>query len=264
MWQTNLAVAFVVLGTLAVYTVVANVIPQVESDVPTELTLGADVTAEELVVAGEQIYVRSGGCKACHELGTRAPDVLGVAGRVCAERTPDLDCKAYLYESLTDPGAYVVDGFQPIMPDMRRTLSNQQIWATVAFLQSQGGEVTVTAADIGVGDDDAGGSPAGAAAAPTDGSGPAFATDPSDPAGLLQEAACTACHVLDSVGGPVGPPFDGMGDLVEDYIRRSILNPAADTARGYEALAGTMPATFGDRFSAAQLEAVVQFLADRP
>ncbi|MCK5447870.1 MAG: c-type cytochrome [Gemmatimonadetes bacterium] len=264
MWRTNLKVAFVVLGTLAVYTVVANAIPQVESDVPTELTLRADVTGDELVAAGEQIYAGAGGCTVCHGLGTRAPDVLRVAGRVCAERKPELECKAYLYESLTDPGAYVVEGFQPIMPDMRRTLSNQQIWATVAFLESQGGEVTVTAEDIGTGEEGGTVDAGGGAVTLADGSGSAFATGASDPVGLLQEAACTACHILDGLGGPIGPAFDSMGDLETDYIRRSILNPAADTARGYEALAGTMPVTFGDQFSAAQLEAIVQFLADRP
>jgi mono/diheme cytochrome c family protein len=263
MWRTNLAVALVVIGTLAVYTAVANVIPQVESEVPTELALGADVTAEELVAAGEDLYAGAGGCTACHGLGTRAPDVVGVAGRVCVERKPELDCKEYLYESLTDPGAYVVEGFQPIMPDMRRTLSNEQIWAVVAFLQSQGGEVTVAAADIGAADA-AGEEDTGTGTAPSGAAGSGFATDPSDPAGLLREAACTVCHVLDGVGAPVGPPFDGMAELDESYIRRSILYPAADTAQGYEALAGTMPATYGEQFSAAQLEAIVQFLAERP
>jgi mono/diheme cytochrome c family protein len=255
MWRTNLSVAFVVIGTLAVYTAVANIIPQV--------SLGADVTADELVAAGGELYSGAGGCTACHGLGTRAPDVVGVVGRVCAERKPELDCKAYLYESLIDPGAYVVEGFQPIMPDMRRTLSSQQIWATVAFLQSQGGEVTVTAADIGAAEN-AAEQDGSAGAAPPGAAGSGFATHPSDPAGLLQEAACTACHVLDGVGGPIGPPFDGMGELGADYIRRSILYPAADTAQGYEALAGTMPATFGGQLSAIQLEAIVQFLAERP
>ena len=59
-----------------------------------------------------------------------------------------MDCKAYLYESLTNPGAFVVPGFENIMPDMRKQLSEDQIWAVIAYLQSQGGEVTVTAADI--------------------------------------------------------------------------------------------------------------------
>jgi hypothetical protein len=39
--------------------------------------------------------------------------------------------------------------------------------------------------------------------------------------------------------------------------------PNADTARGYEKFASTMPTTFGTMLSAAQLEAIVQFLAGR-
>jgi hypothetical protein len=51
--------------------------------------------------------------------------------------------------------------------------------------------------------------------------------------------------------------------LRADQIRRAILLPNADTAKGYEKFAGTMPPTFGHMLSAAQLEAIVQFLAGR-
>jgi hypothetical protein len=52
-----------------------------------------------------------------------------------------------------------------------------------------------------------------------------------------------------------------MASLERDYIRRSILQPAADTAPGFEQFAGTMPPTFGDQLTAAQLEAIVDYLA---
>jgi mono/diheme cytochrome c family protein len=173
-----------------------------------------------------------------------------------------LGCKEYLYESLTDPGAYVVQGFQPIMTDMRRNLSEQQVWATVAYLQRQGGEVTVTADDFG---SSTGASELGAeTGSPAAGSLPPIAGDPADPKALLRSAGCVACHVLDGEGGPVGPPFDGIGAQRDaDYLRRSILYPNADTAQGYETFAGTMPVTFGEQFTAAQLEAIVSFLAGR-
>ncbi len=147
MLRTNLTILFIVIGTLTVYTAVANMIPQVESEVPEATTIGADVTPEELATIGEELYAGAGGCMACHGLGTRAPDLLGVAGTNCATRREGLGCKEYLYESLTEPGVFVIEGFQPIMTDMRRILSESQIWALVAFLQSQGGEITVTAAD---------------------------------------------------------------------------------------------------------------------
>ena len=51
--------------------------------------------------------------------------------------------------------------------------------------------------------------------------------------------------------------------MTKDYIRRSILFPNADTAKGYEKFAGTMPLIFGQQLSAAQLESMVNYLAGR-
>lgn len=260
MWRTNLTVALIVLGTLGLYTAVANVIPQVESDVPEELVLGADVSPEELVAAGELLYAGGGGCTACHGLGTRAPDLVGVAGALCSERIPDMSCKDYLYESMVDPGAYVVEGFQPIMPDMRRTLSDTQIWSLVAYLESQGGEVTVTGEDLASTGDAGAGGASGAIGAGGSGEPPAAATS-SDPAQLVVDLGCTACHAYGEAPGGLGPAIPAMSSLDRDYIRRAILDPAADVAEGYEAFAGTMPATFGDQLTAAQLEALVDFIA---
>jgi mono/diheme cytochrome c family protein len=274
MWRTNLKVVLVVVGTVTVYTLLANWIPQIESEVPEELTFTGTVTAEQLVTAGEELYQGSGGCVACHGLGTRAPNLLtaegglGPIGARCADRVPDQDCKAYLHASMVDPGAYVVDGYEPIMPDMSRTLSSSQIWAIIAFLQSQGGEVTVEAADVEMGADVAGG-PGGAegrlAAAgsgPGVGSAGASGADPGDPMALLRDQTCLSCHQLEGEGGPIGPAFDDVGARLDaDAIRRSILDPNADTSPGYESVAGTMPATFGRQLTAAQLEALVDFLA---
>lgn len=262
MWRTNLTVALLVLGTLGVYTVVANVIPQVESAVPEEIALGADARPEELVAAGEQVYGGGGGCTACHGLGTRAPDLLGVAGSVCAEREPGKSCKEYLHESLVNPGAYVVAGFQPIMPDMSRTLSETEIWSLVAFLESQGGDVTVTSDDLAAAGAAGAGEPPsepGAAAGAAGGPAVAEGTGETDPAALMQTLGCPACHAPEQ--STVGPSLAEMSELEPEYIRLSILYPAADTAAGFEAMAGTMPATFGDQLTAAQLEALVSHLA---
>ena len=188
MWRINLRVLVVAIIVIGFYTIVAHAVPQLESDVPETLTLGASATPEALVAAGERIYAGAGGCTACHGLGTRAPNLLtdhagaGPIGARCGSRRSGMDCKAYLYQSLTEPGAFVVPGFQNIMQDMRRTLDEGQIWATVAYLQSQGGEVTVTGADLPVG----AATPA-AGEAPV-GAGPAV-TATMDPMQLLKEKA---------------------------------------------------------------------------
>src|SRR5882724_4188075 len=153
MWATNLRIIGVVLGTLALYTLIANKIPQVQSDVPRALTLGANVTPEQLVSAGDQLYHGAGGCTTCHGLGTRAPNLLtdekgaGTIGARCGKREAGKSCKQYLFESLDNPTAYVVSGYQPIMPVMTRQLSPQQIWAVIAYLEAQGGTVDVSGSD---------------------------------------------------------------------------------------------------------------------
>ena len=259
MLRTNLKILLTVIGTLAVYTAVANMIPQVQSEVPEETAIGADVTPEQLVAIGRELYEGAGGCTVCHGLGTRAPDLLGVIGQICGDRREGQACKEYIFQSLTEPSSFVVEGFQPIMPDLRRTLSEPQIWALVAFLQSQGGSVTVTAADIPRAEVSVGGAQGiedggGVAAA-----GPAV----TDPVELLRTNACFACHQLGEEGVALGPAFETIGTLDAEYIRRSILLPNADTAQGFETVAGTMPANFGDQLTAAQLETIVRFLSSQ-
>lgn len=269
--MTNLKVFALVFGLIAIYTLLANMIPQVQSEVPEELSFTGEVTAEELIAAGDQLYQGAGGCTACHGLGTRAPNLLtdeggaGTIGSRCSSRVPGEDCKTYLHQSLVAPGSYVVEGYGPIMPDMSRTLSSPQIWSLVAYLQSIGGEVTVTAADVAAAGEDA--AAAGAVTAAGAGTAPAagaFADGSTDPTALIEAATCLLCHQMDGEGAPIGPPFDGLGARRDAAsIRRKILNPRSDTATGYEAMAGIMPATFGEQFNAAQLEALVQFLASK-
>lgn len=273
MWQTNLKIFLVVVATLGLYTWVASAIPQVQSEVPEELTFTGDVSPEELVSAGEDLWNGAGGCTACHGLGTRAPNLLsghdgeGLIGARCGERVQGEDCKTYLYNSMVNPEAYLVEGFGPIMPDQSRTLSNTQIWALIAFLQSQGGEVTVTGEDIqataGEETSTPGGTPtasAQATAPPAEGA----AGGSADPMEIMRANACFGCHTLGDEGMEVGPTFNGIGAQRDaDYIRRSILDPGAEAAEGYEPLLGSMPPNFGETMTAAQLEAVVQFLAEQ-
>src|SRR2546426_6421963 len=202
MWRTNLKVLAVAALVLAFYTTIAHTIPQLQPEVPEAVNLGAGASPEALVAAGEKIFNGAGNCTSCHGLGTRAPNLLtdekgsGEIGARCGKRKPGMDCKAYLYESLTDPKAYVVKGYDPIMQDQRRTLSPDQIWAVIAFLESQGGQMDVTAKDLSDAGQAAGGDAAPAAA-------PAGGT--TDPLQIIQTAGGTGCHQLAGQGGAVGP-----------------------------------------------------------
>ncbi len=263
----NLKIFVVVIGTLATFTLVANMIPQLQSEVPEELSFGADVTPEELVSSGETLFNGAGGCLACHGLGERAPNLLtdhegtGTIGVRCANRVPGEDCKTYLYSSLVEPAAYLVEGFLPLMNeiDIRVQLSNEQIWALVAYLESEGGEVTVTGEDIiETGGFTSAAATSGAAAST------ASATAYTDPVDIMNAYGCLACHEFNGGGLAMGPAFDGIGARVDaDYIRESILDPEASASEGFEGFPGVMPSTFGNQLTGSQLEALVQFLASQ-
>ena len=262
MWKTNLKVLLVGVVVLGFYTMVARMIPQLESAVPVVLDLSAGVTPEILVPAGEALFMGAGGCAACHGLGTRAPNLRtdhageGTIGQRCGNRQPSVDCKTYLYESMVQPNEYLVDEFTGIMPDASRQLSDEQIWAIVAYLQDLGGEVTVTATDF------QSASPAAPPAAES--ATPVTFGAASDPMALLAQHACIGCHAIDGSGPPIGPSLDGIGSrLTAEQIRRGILDPNAEVAEGFDQFAGTMPATYGQQLSAQQLETMVQFLAGR-
>ena len=142
------------------------------------------------------------------------------------------------------------------MPDKSRTLSPAQVWAVVANLESLGGTVTVTPEDVQVVTTDPSQAAGGAPTPPANAS--------LEPADILATGACMTCHKLGEQGGAIGPELTAVGGrLSADQIRTAILDPNAETSPGFEAFAGTMPVTFGQQFSAAQMEALVGYLAEQ-
>jgi len=258
MWATNLKVIGVVLGTLFVYTLICNKIPQMQSEVPQKITLGANATPDQIAAAGEKVFNGVGGCTACHGLGTRAPNLLtdekgtGQIGVRCAKREPGKTCKQYLFESLDQPTAYVVSGYQPIMPRITKLVPADQAWALVAYLESQGGTIDVTGADL----------QAAAAAPAASGAAAGFAGGSTDPKALIKEAGCRNCHMLDGEGQTIAPDLTHVGSRRDAAaIRKKIVDPGSDVTKGFESFAGVMPKTFGTDMNAAQLDALAQFLA---
>src|SRR5438445_8007260 len=249
--------ALIVMGG---YTYFANSIPQIESKPPQELSLeGGNVTPAQLMKAGEEIFHTKGSCEICHRIGqkgTRAPDLAGIGARA-GKTKPGMSAKQYILESLLQPGAYVVEGYPNIMPTVDKPpigLNRSEVWALVAFLESQGGAVDVTLNDI----------PAsvGAAAA---GGAPAEIKIPGDPkAGeaLFQaKAGCIACHKAGKIGAsPVGPDLSQIAKIqTPDYIMKKILDPKGmGTVAGFPP--GVMPPTFGQTLTAKEYTDLVSFL----
>jgi mono/diheme cytochrome c family protein len=102
------------------------------------LACAAEPPATEPVARGRQLY-RSMGCANCHEpnlFGQRLGPPLDHIGTVAATRRPGLS-EDYIRQSILDPGAYVVPGYQDSMPrDLGRNLSPTDLDALVAYLLS--------------------------------------------------------------------------------------------------------------------------------
>jgi mono/diheme cytochrome c family protein len=250
-------VGLLVMGSYAAF---SNSIPQIESKPPQELSLeGGNVTPAQLVKAGEEIYKTKGTCEICHRIGqkgTRAPDLAGIGSRA-GRAKPGTSAKQYIIESLLSPGAFVVEGYPPIMPAVDKPpigLNRSEVWALTAFLQSLGGAPDVALADI----------PAsvGTAAA---GGAPAEVKLPGDPkagkAVFMGKGGCLACHKAGDIpGAPVGPDLSQIAKIqTPDYIMKKILDPKGmGTVSGFPP--GVMPPTFGQTLTAKEYTDLVAFL----
>lgn len=258
----TIKVSVFALTVMGVYTYYANSIPQLQSKPPEELSLeGGNVTPEQLVKAGEEIFKGKGTCEICHRIGqkgTRAPDLAGVGARA-AKSKPGMSAKAYLIESLMNPAAHLVQGYPAIMPKVDKppiALNRSEVWALTAFLESLGGTVTVKLDDI----------PKTAGAATAGGAAPAAELKlPGDPTAgqaiFAGKGACIACHKAGPIGAsPVGPDLTQIAKIqTPDYIMAKILDPASmGTVAGYPP--GVMPRTFGQTLTAKEYLDVVSFL----
>ncbi len=253
------AFALAVMGS---YTYYANSIPQIQSKPPEELSLeGGNVTPEQLVKAGEEVYKGKGTCEVCHRIGqkgTRAPDLAGIGG-TAAKRKSGMTAKAYLIESLIEPAASLVEGYPAIMPKADKPpigLNRSELWALTAFLESLGGSVTAKLDDIP--------KTAGVASAGT-GTLSGEIKLPGDPkagqAVFMGKGACVACHKAGPIGAsPVGPDLSEIAKIQPpEYIMAKILKPGAmGTVSGYPP--NVMPPTFGQSLTAQEYTDLVAFL----
>lgn len=88
--------------------------------------------------AGKAVFEAQ--CASCHSLIPDAvivgPSLAGIATRADG-RVSGQDARTYLYTSILRPGAYVVDGFENLMPEnFGKKLAGEEVDALVIFLQT--------------------------------------------------------------------------------------------------------------------------------
>ena len=83
--------------------------------------------------AGQNLFIS---CGACHSTGDNkvvGPGLAGVYGRA-GSRTA-LSADAYIEESLREPSAFIVDGFDPLMPPFDY-FSDEDVQNVIAYLKT--------------------------------------------------------------------------------------------------------------------------------
>ena len=139
-----------VIATTAFYGYVGQMVPQKEVQPPQEIALKSDMTTPEMVNVGRDIVTGKGLCSTCHTIGKsgalRFPDLEGVAVRA-QTRVPGLSDIESFAQTMYEPNAFIVPGFNPGMPAINKPpigLTDQEILCVMAYLQSLGGTPTVT------------------------------------------------------------------------------------------------------------------------
>ncbi|MBI2930686.1 MAG: cytochrome c oxidase subunit II [Planctomycetes bacterium] len=102
--------------------------------------LDTRLSGESPVAQGLKLF-QSLGCATCHnpQPSARCPNLVGLFGRTVRLRdgsTVTVD-DAYLRESILDPAAKIVEGYEPIMPTFQSRVSEEQLLQLLAYLKSQ-------------------------------------------------------------------------------------------------------------------------------
>jgi cytochrome c oxidase subunit 2 len=89
--------------------------------------------------AGEKLF-RDLACVTCHrgDSGARGPDLKGLFGGpvTLADGSTLTADESYVRESIVNPSARIVAGYQPVMPTFQGVVSEEQLMQLVAYVQS--------------------------------------------------------------------------------------------------------------------------------
>lgn len=268
--------AFKIFGftvlVLAFYAYIGQMVPQERNEPPQTADLSANMTTEEMVKAGREIFTGKGTCTNCHAVeegeGTgRFPNLHNIGATASERREGDSELE-YLAESLYKPNAYVVEGYTPAMPPMSEPpigLSDQEIKAVIAYLQSLDGTPTISMGTTLKYEEN--GTASAQTASSEESASATASAEASRGKELFNKHLCNTCHRLDEPTDKVGPSLYDVGSrLSRAKIREAIMKPDATVREGYPA--GTMKTTleganFYEQVTDEEMNTLIDFLASQ-
>ena len=155
---TFLRVTGFVAIVLGLFSLMSLAVPQMASLPPAEekVDITSIKTPTDIAAIGQSVFFSKGQCALCHSIGpsesARCPDLKGIGAKLSQD---------FLYESLTDPHAFVYQDYRhggvpkeypATMPAIDKDpigLSKNEILAVIAFLQQMSGEpISVKVSDL--------------------------------------------------------------------------------------------------------------------
>jgi putative heme-binding domain-containing protein len=195
--------------------------------------------------AGEKIFWGDGQCHTCHSIGTsgsatRGPDQEGLASRA-EERAKEAGLSSgleYMVESIVNPSAHIVEGFDDIMPKVFAPpimLDREKILAVLSYLQTLGGEPDIDALTKFK---DRIPEASKTKVVPWV---PPIEVDPKEGELIFfddtRDVTCSKCHVINGKGSKVGPDLTGIGAVqTPQYLIESVLKPSSVIVKGFETM----------------------------
>ncbi len=230
----------IAVGLTGFYMMLGQSVPQKEVHPPEVIELADDLSTAEMVDIGKEIFDGKGICVTCHNGSARFPDLVGIA-TVASSRIPGYTALDYLAESLYEPDIFLVEGFNKGMPAINKPpigLTDDEILAVIAYLQTLGGEATVTMETLTAYN----GGTLGGGDAPPAGE-EAVTAEASVADSPLATFGCASCH-----DGSQASPLDGVGDRM-------------DRSQLLLAIAGHAPGGNAENVTVAQVQTLADFLS---
>ncbi|MBN1564024.1 MAG: c-type cytochrome [Anaerolineae bacterium] len=215
--------------------------PKPATEIEIDLELGATLFASN--------------CAACHgATDGPGPALTGMATRA-AEQVEGQSAEDYVYESIVDPSAHVVEGYSNIMPKAYGSQFSESELASIAgyILTETSDNMSAETAPAETESD-----------TDTEADTEETAVEGNPEAGeQVFQANCAACHGAED--GP-GPALTGMGERAaervedqsaEEYLHEAIVDPSAYVVKGFGDI---MSQAYADQFSESDILNLIAYL----